>query len=62
MYEVIDGFIPLQGIIDEIEGIGEEVERGIVKQQFDKIKKAIPKEWIEGIEKKMKERERLKCF
>ncbi len=62
LYEVIDGFIPLQGIIDEIEGIGEEVERGIVKQQFDKIKKAIPKEWIEGIEKKDEGKGKVEVF
>ncbi len=52
LYEVKEGFIPLQGIVDEIEEIGEEVDKSIVKQQFDKIKKAIPDEWIERIEKK----------
>jgi len=48
LYEVIDGFIPLQGIIGGIERIGEEVEWRTAKQHFDKIKKEIPKEWIKG--------------
>lgn len=35
LYEV-KGFIPLQGIVDEIEESGEDVDKSIVKQQFEK--------------------------
>lgn len=38
------------------------MERGIVKQQFDKIKKAIPKEWIDGIGNKDEGRGKVEVF
>ncbi|MGL4765398.1 MAG: hypothetical protein ACRC2N_10280, partial [Aeromonas sp.] len=62
LYEVVDGFIPLQGIIDEIEETGVEVERSVIKKQFDQIKQAIPKEWIEGIGKKSEGTSKVEVF
>lgn len=38
------------------------MERDIVKQQFDKIKKAIPKEWIDRIGKKDEGRGKVEVF
>lgn len=63
LYEVKEGFIPLQGIVDEIEESGEDVDKSIVKQQFEKIKKQFQMNGQKEQEKKRrKEKERFMSF
>lgn len=61
LYEV-KGFIPLQGIVDEIEESGEDVDKSIVKQQFEKIKQFQMNGQKEQEKKRRKEKERFMSF
>lgn len=51
LYEVKPGFLPLQAIIDTLEEKEEIKDRKAIKINYEKIKTAIPIEWIEKIER-----------
>lgn len=51
LYEVKPGFLPLQAIIDTIKEKEEIKDRKAIKINYEKIKTAIPIEWIEKIER-----------
>lgn len=64
LYEVREGFLPVQAIYDEVKNIENHVNRNALKKQYDQIKEAIPKEWIINIEKQGKdsEEDKMKVF
>lgn len=64
MYEVREGFLPVQAIYDEVKNIENHVNRNALKKQYDQIKEAIPKEWIITIGKQVKdsEEDKIKVF
>lgn len=51
LYEVIKGYLPIQAIVDTVSEIEGNVGKGTLVKQFDELKKAIPKEWVEMIDK-----------
>lgn len=55
LYEVINGYLPIQAIMDAIFEIERNVTKGTLTKQFDELKKAIPKGWVERIEKNEKD-------
>lgn len=54
LYEVKPGFLPLQAIIDTLEENEEIENKQLIKEQYLKIKEAIPVAWIKSIEEKEK--------
>ncbi|CAB1425524.1 unnamed protein product [Pleuronectes platessa] len=56
VYEYIPGFMGAQVIVDEVRGNGDEIWLGTAKGVIEKIKKAMPKEWMEMIERENEER------
>lgn len=59
LYEYKNGFLPLQFVIDALEEAKEDFNVSTLKKQYDVVKKAIPKEWIEIIESGEKEEEKV---
>lgn len=56
LYEVKPGFLPLQAIIDTLEENDDEIkDRKAIKINYEKLKTAIPVEWIEKIERNVSE-------
>ncbi len=51
LYEVIEGYLPSQAIVDTIFEKEGKVGKGTVVKQYDDLKKAIPNEWVERIDK-----------
>ena len=51
VYEYIPGFMGAQVIVDEVRGNGDEIWLGTAKGVIEKIKKAMPKEWMGMIER-----------
>lgn len=62
LYEVKDGFLPVQVIIDELEEAKEEYDIRSVKKQYEEIKNAIPKAWLNEIQKKEKKEGNIEVF
>lgn len=62
LYEIKEGFLSSQVIVDAVNEIGEEVKREILEKQFEIVKKAIPKEWIKQIEQNYKSKKDVKVF
>lgn len=50
LYEVIEGYLPLQVVVDALREGGKRVWRMKLDRQYEDLKKAIPKDWIERIE------------
>jgi len=50
LYEYKEGFLPIQYIVDVMEEAKEEFSRQELKNKYDIIKHAIPKQWITKIE------------
>ena len=51
VYEYIAGFMRAQVIVDEVRGNGDELWPGTAEGVIEKKKKAMPKEWMEMIER-----------
>ena len=51
VYEYTPGFMRAQVIVDEVRGNGDEIWPGTAEGVIEKIKKAMPKEWMEMIER-----------
>ena len=51
VYEYIPGFMGAQVIVDEVRGNGDEIWLGTAKGVIEKVKKAMPKEWMGMIER-----------
>lgn len=51
LYEVKEGFLPVQAVVDAIEEAGYAVQREVIEEHYGWVKAAIPKEWIWEIEK-----------
>ncbi len=64
MYEVREGFLPVQAIYDEVETMRGNVNKNVLKKEYDQIKEVIPNEWIKKIEKNEKdgEEDKMKVF
>lgn len=58
LYEFKEGFLPEQYVIDTMEEAKEEYSRQEIKNNFNTIKQAIPREWIKRIESGEGEKER----
>lgn len=50
LYEYKEGFLPMQYIIDVMEEAKEDISRQEIKNKYEIIKHAIPKQWITKIE------------
>ncbi len=50
LYEVIEGYLPVQEIFDTIFEKEGQVGKGTVVKQYDDLKKAIHNEWVERID------------
>lgn len=57
LYELKEGFLTEQYVIDTMEHAKEEYNRKEIEKNPDIIKQAIPKEWIQSIEHFEKEKE-----
>lgn len=62
MYEIREGFLPVQVIIDELEEAKEEYDINNVKKQYKEMKSAIPKAWINEIQKEEKEEGKTEVY
>lgn len=63
MYEIRDGFLPMQVIIDELEEAKEEYDISCVKKQYEEMKIAIPNEWLNEIQSgEGRKQGEFKCF
>ncbi|MGL5244158.1 MAG: RNA-directed DNA polymerase, partial [Sarcina sp.] len=51
LYEVKDGFLPIQVIIDAMEEGKEEYRKSSLQKQYEEVKSAVPKEWLNEIRK-----------
>lgn len=51
LYEVIKGFLPVQVIVDAVGEDDKRVCKTKLQKQYEDLKKAIPKEWIDKVEK-----------
>ena len=51
VYEYVPGFMGAQAVVDEVRENGDEIWLGTAKGELEKIKKAMPKEWIGMIER-----------
>lgn len=50
MYEVREGFLPVQVIVDAIKATEQEERLDVIERQFGGLQEAIPSEWIKVIE------------
>ncbi|MGL4357079.1 MAG: hypothetical protein ACRCSY_00005, partial [Cetobacterium sp.] len=62
LYEVKTGFLPVQAIIDTLEENEEIENKQLIKEQYCKIKEAVPVEWIKSIDEKVKANEKPEVF
>jgi hypothetical protein len=63
MYEIREGFLPMQVIIDELEEAKEDYDICCVKKQYEEMKNAIPNEWLNEIQSgEGRKKGELKCF
>jgi hypothetical protein len=52
LYEVKPGFLPIQAIVDTLEEIENVENRQLIKEQYLKLKEAVPLQWVKRIEDK----------
>lgn len=57
MYEVREGFLPLQAVVDMVQEADEDVSVVTIQKVFAKIKSAVPPSWVSVIDKGQAERE-----
>lgn len=62
LYEYKEGFLPIQVLIDAMEEAKEEYNENTLKKQYEEVKKAIPKEWVEEIQNEEKSENRMDVF
>lgn len=62
LYEFKKGFLPIQVIIDAMEEGKEEYRVSTLKKQYDEVKKAIPKEWMNEIQSGNEKENKLEVF
>lgn len=62
LYEIRDGFLPIQAIIDELEEAKEEYDISCVKKQYEEMKNAIPTEWLNEIQRGGVKEGRIQVF
>lgn len=51
LYEVKEGYLPLQAVIDAMDDVGTEGKPGTLYKQYQIVKNAIPQEWLDKINK-----------
>ncbi len=62
LYEVREGFLPVQAVIDELEEFKEEYDLRSFKKQYEELKSAIPKEWLSEIQKGEKKEGKVEVY
>ncbi len=61
LYEIREGFLPVQAVIDELEEFKEEYDLSI-KKQYEELKSAMPKEWLNEMQKEEKKEGKVEVY
>lgn len=62
LWEFKEGFLPLQVIMDAMEEEKEDFNVMVLKKQYEEVKKAIPKQWLDEINKKEEKENKITVF
>lgn len=62
LWEMKEGFLPLQVIMDAMEEGKEDFNVMVLKKQYEDVKKAIPRQWLDEINKKVEKDNKITVF